>query len=162
MSKYPVIIGRFEHIDIIDMLNDIPVKIDTGAFRSSIHASDIRIVEKSGKQMLHCKLAGHPVFSKKRAFKTKSFGRRVVRSSNGQTSERYEITLKIRLGYKVFSTPFTLADRSENIFPILIGRKSLASRYLVDVSKTGINKPELKQAATMVDDDQQTIEGVNV
>lgn len=162
MSKYPVIIGRFEHIDIIDVLSAIPVKIDTGAFRSSIHVTDIQVLKKKGTPILRCSLVGHPVHSKCSVFETKSFTKREVKSSNGHVTERYEIVLKIRLGYKVFSTPFTLADRSENIFPILIGRKALSKRYVVDVAKTGIRKPELKQAANIVDDDRQSLEGVNV
>lgn len=162
MSKYPVIIGRFEHIDIINKLTAIPAKIDTGAFRSAIHATDIRVVEEDGKQTLYCSLLGHPVFSRYRAFKTKKFTQRRVRNSNGHMTERYEITLKIRLGYKLFSTPFTLIDRSTNVFPVLIGRKALERRYLVDVSKTGIKKPELNKAADIVDSDDQSLEGVNV
>ena len=38
MSNYPTIIGRFEHVDLIDNLKCVPVKIDTGAYGSAIHA----------------------------------------------------------------------------------------------------------------------------
>jgi len=47
MAKYVTIIGRAEEIDIVGTALGIPAKVDTGAYRSSIHASDIKIVEKA-------------------------------------------------------------------------------------------------------------------
>jgi len=35
---------------------------------------------------------------------------------------------------------FTLADRSKNNFPVLIGRKTLKGKFLVDVSKMSVEK----------------------
>ena len=52
MSNYPVVVGRFEYIDIVDILGAIPSKVDTGAKRSSIHATHIRVVEQDGKSVL--------------------------------------------------------------------------------------------------------------
>ncbi|MFO0971153.1 MAG: RimK/LysX family protein [Candidatus Saccharimonadales bacterium] len=161
MSKYPVVIGRFEHIDLVGILEAIPAKIDTGAYRSSIHATDIKVVEKNGKMVLRFTLLGHPAHQKHRTIEVRTYKTRQVKSSNGHISSRYEVNLKIRLGYKIFITPFTLSDRGSNIFPVLIGRKALNKRFLVDSDKTGVNRMELRLAAASVPFDEEDLEGVN-
>ncbi len=161
MSKYQVIIGRFEYVDITDGLCAIPAKIDTGANRSSIHASKIHVVTTAGKEVLHFTLLNHPTHPEGVSMSTDKFSQMQVKSSNGHISTRYEIKLKIKLGYKVFVASFTLADRSNNVFPILIGREALRTRFLVDPERAGVKRSELKSAlakTTIVED----IEGVNV
>ena len=41
-----------------------------------------------------------------------------------------------------FITPFTLANRSRNNFPVLIGRRTLKNRFLVNVSKSSVKQPK--------------------
>lgn len=160
MSKYKAIIGRFEHMDIVDAHQGVPAKIDTGAYRSSIHASNIKTIKIKGVEYLIFQLLGHPVFEKSTSHRVKRFKKIVVRSSNGHLSERYEVTLRVRLGYKVFSTSFTLSDRSENIFPILIGRRALIGRFLINPQSTGVDRKELKRALKLPLDEED-LEGVN-
>lgn len=162
MSKYQVIIGRFEHIDLVNKLDTIPAKIDTGAYRSSIHIDHIEEVEKDGKKILRFTILGHPTFTKKRTIETRQYTTLVVRSSNGQKATRYEVKLKIRLGYKVFTTSFTLTDRADNVFPILIGRRALKGRFLVDVEKAGVNRLELVLAKNKLSVSAEDMEGVNI
>ncbi len=148
MKKYPVVIGRFEHVDIVGKLEGAPAKIDTGAYRSAIHACDIHIVEKNNKEYLKFTIGNHPSFNKKRTLMTRAFRTIEVLSSSGHTTTRYEVSFKIRLGYKIFQTSFTLADRTHHVFPILIGRKAIRSRFLVDVTRSGVNRRELRDAAS--------------
>ncbi len=161
MSKYPVIIGRFETIDIVGHIDNVPAKIDTGAYRSSIHATGIRIVKKNDKQYLRFTILGHAAHGSQRVIETARFTTRKVTSSNGHSAERYEVRLKLRLGFKLFTTQFTLADRSNNVFPVLIGRKALSGRYLVDTGKTGISRKDLRKAALQIDKNEEDLEGVN-
>jgi len=51
----------------------------------------------------------------------------------------------VKVGPKVFHARFTLADRSKKIYPILLGRKLLNDRFLVDSSKTSMDRITLKQ-----------------
>ena len=148
MKKYPVVIGRFEHVDIVDKLDGVPAKIDTGAYRSAIHACDIQLIDKKGKKFLKFTIGNHPSFGRKRTIQTSSFTEIEVMSSSGHKTKRYEVTLKIRLGYKIFQTSFTLADRTHHVFPVLIGRKAIRSRFLVDVTRSGVNRNELRAAAS--------------
>lgn len=161
MSKYAVIIGRFEHVDIMEKAESVPAKIDTGAYRSAIHATDIEIIsDKKGAKVLRFNILGHPVYRQSMQMETKQFNIRKVRNSTGHTSDRYEITLRIKLGYKIFRASFTLVDRSNNVFPVLIGRKVLNKRFIVDTDKSGVNRKELKVAAEQVPGDLEYLEGV--
>jgi hypothetical protein len=48
---------------------------------------------------------------------------------------RYVVKLQLKLGGKTIVGTFTLSDRSKKTYPILIGRKLLNRKFLVDVSK---------------------------
>lgn len=145
MSKYQIIIGRAEQIDFIGAAFGVPAKIDSGAYRSSVHATSVKEVTKNGEKVLKFSLFGHPCVPLPRPLETTRFTTMPVRSSNGKTETRYEVTLKIKVGSKVFNTSFTLADRSNNVYPILIGRKALKNRFMVDVSRSSVKRMELKK-----------------
>lgn len=144
MAKYQIIIGRSEKIDFNGISLNVPAKIDTGAYRSSVHACDIKEVKKkNGETVLRFNLFGHPCAPVKRPMEVSRFDSVPVKSSNGTVETRYEITLKIKMGPKIFNTSFTLADRSSNVFPVLIGRKALTNRFVVDTSKSSIKRQNL-------------------
>jgi len=145
MTAYPAIIGRAENIDIVGVALGVPAKIDTGAFRSAIHAQKIKVVKRDGVETLTCELLGHPVSPVPRPFETTEFSELPVKNSTGDVDLRYEVKIKIKIGPKIFLTSFSLSDRSNNIYPVLIGRKALKERFLVDVGKSSINRLELKR-----------------
>lgn len=135
MSTRPLksIIGRVEKISLpgID-IEGIFAKVDTGAHRSAIDCK--KVYEEDGvlKFVLFRKGSKHHdgVVHEEEKFKTIT-----IHNSFGESEERYEVKLKAKIGTKVFKTPFTLADRSKKLYPILIGRKTLQNRFLVDVSE---------------------------
>ena len=112
MSRYQSIIGRFEKVDIINQIDNIPAKIDTGAYRSSIHATNVSVIEKNKKKYLRFTILGHPAHGTKRVVEVPTFKKRTVTSSNGHSAERYEVRLKIRLGLKVFVTSSFFGEAS--------------------------------------------------
>jgi hypothetical protein len=144
MPKYQIIIGRSENIDFTGVSLGVPAKIDTGAFRSSVHASSIKETKnKDGETVLKFNMFGHPSAPVKRPMEVSRYDKLAVRSSNGEVEDRYEVTLKIKIGPRVFNTSFTLADRSSNVFPVLIGREALKGRFMVDPSRTSVKRLEL-------------------
>jgi hypothetical protein len=64
----------------------------------------------------------------------KTFKRVTVKSSNGEKSRRYLISTSVRLGAHRVRTQFTLFDRSDMRYQVLLGRKFLRGRFVVDVS----------------------------
>jgi len=147
MTKYKSIIGRAETIDLPGhLLYDIPAKIDTGAFQSSIHATDIReYKKKNGKKVLKFKLLGnHPAYPYDRDIEVENYSLTKVENSFGQSEERYKVTFKVKLAGKVFNSTFTLADRSIKTFPILLGRTCLNRRFIIDTSIVHVDRSILK------------------
>jgi hypothetical protein len=61
-----------------------------------------------------------------------------IKSSNGITELRYQIVVCIKFGRKYFDIELTLTDRAEMKYPVLLGRKFLQGKFVVDVSK--VNK----------------------
>lgn len=142
---HKVIIGRSELIDFItiDALK-VPAKTDTGAFRSAVHATNIKENEDG---TLSFKLLGsHPVCGTiAQKVTVNSFNKVWVANSFGHREERYEVPLKVKLGPKVFLARFTLANRSKKIYPVLLGRKLLNDRFLIDSAKTSLDRVTLKK-----------------
>ncbi len=145
MSKYNVIIGRTEQLDIPGVVLNVPAKIDTGAYRSAIHCKNIKLASKNGEKLLKVELLGHPCSPVVYPMEFQEFEKAMVTNSFGHEEERYEVRLRVKLGPKVFTTSFTLADRSNNLFPVLVGRKMLKNRFIVDVSKAGVDRIKLKK-----------------
>ena len=61
-----------------------------------------------------------------------------VKSSNGQVSERYLIRTAVVLNGRRVRTQFTLFDRSDMKFQVLLGRKFLRGRFVVDVDRVNV------------------------
>lgn len=146
-SKYDfhkVIIGRSEVLTFVgtDAIN-VPAKTDTGAYRSAVHATDI--IEENGV-LTFSLLGGHPVCGAM-AHKViaEEYQKVWIANSFGHREERYEVKLKVKVGPKLFHARFTLADRSKKIYPILLGRKLLNHRFLVDSNETSLDRLTLKQ-----------------
>lgn len=131
--KLKSIIGRAELVALPDAnLEAINAKIDTGAHRSSIDASFIE--EKDGVLSFKLLREGVPGYNGQ-LMTAEKFRKVVIHNSFGEEQERYELKLRIKIGSRTFKTGFTLADRSKKIYPILIGRKLLKDRYIVDVAE---------------------------
>ena len=131
--RLKVMVGRAERVSFPDAdISTVPAKIDTGAFRSSVWGSSI--YEKDG--LLHYKLLGpESKYYSGKACMTSKYEVVDVENSFGQTEKRYSIYIRIKLGSKTVQSNFTLADRSKKTYPVLIGRKLLRGRYIVDVSE---------------------------
>lgn len=134
MSKLTTI-GRVEKISFPDFgLNNIHAKIDTGADLSSIWATDI--YEHIGA--LHFKLLGPKsdhFTGDEVIVESPNYVLTRVANSFGHKELRYVIKLKTSIAGKTIMASFTLSNRSTKTYSVLIGRKLLNGKFLVDVSK---------------------------
>ncbi len=126
-----IVIGSTEFVEVAGVCN-IPAKIDTGADTSAIWASDINM-DKNGRLSFALFAPESPLYTGER-IATTEYRIKNVRSSHGDRQIRYCVKLPVVLGGEPFETTFTLANRSNNRFPVLIGRHTLEGKYLVDVS----------------------------
>ena len=135
MSKK--IIGRIDKIDFPEFeLLEIEAKIDTGAFTSAIHTHKIEEILINGENYIKFTLLDpeHAHYNEKE-FKTKNYEKRVIKSSNGTSEERFAIKTTITLFKETHPIELTLSERSDMKFPVLLGRKFLNKKYIVDSSQ---------------------------
>ena len=132
-KKEKVTIGRVDIVDLPDFgIENLHAKIDTGAYRSSLHCSNIH--EEDG-MLRFTPLTGeneHEISSDHWETKT-------VKSSNGEAQQRYVIQTRMILFGRVLKTTLSLTDRSEMKNPLLLGRKLLNGKFIVDVSQKNLS-----------------------
>lgn len=130
-------IGRVDRADfpLLD-LSDVEVKIDTGAFTSSIHCTHVRIEDN----YLKCRFWDEKQPNHHgREIVFDEYDVKVIKSSNGQTEARYRILTHIILFGKIYPIYLTLSDREEMKYPVLLGRKFLTRRFVVDINRTDLS-----------------------
>lgn len=137
------IIGRFDRADFPDLhLRDISIKIDTGAYTSSIHCDNIK--EEDG--VLKCTFLDeeHPLYNG-REFAFSQYDVVFVRSSNGIVQKRYQIQSHIILFDRSYKISLSLSARQEMRFPVLLGRKFLTKKFIVDTEILDVSFNSKKQ-----------------
>jgi hypothetical protein len=127
------IIGRKELIKIPIIGNEYMVaKIDTGAYSNSIHCDRVEANEIGLDIVMDNKTV---IRLNAGEYKYKS-----VKSSNGIIEVRVTTKLNVVFNNKKYKTMFTFTNRDNMSSKILIGRKFLSKRYIVDVAKTNTLK----------------------
>jgi hypothetical protein len=131
------IIGRVDIVDFPKLnLKQIPVKIDTGAYTSAIHCS--QIIEKNNKLICIFESDGHKRF-KSEQITFDEYSITDVKSSNGFKENRYKIKSQVIFFGKTYKINLTLSTRDDMKFPVLIGRQFLSKKFLVDVNLENIS-----------------------
>ncbi len=133
------IIGSTEIIKI-ENIDNVMAKIDTGADSSSVWVSNIQ-VSKDG--VLSFCLFGekNPLYTGE-TITRRDYKVAMIRNSYGAEQVRYRANLTIEINGQQLETTFTLSNRSNNNYPVLIGRHAISGRFLVDVSKNPPTKPK--------------------
>jgi hypothetical protein len=131
MSDKPVI-GRVELISFPDAgVVKLRAKVDTGAYRSSIWATNVH--EADGK--LYFTLLGpDSEHYSGIELSTDVYKQVQVENSFGHKQERYSVFLRVEIAGRKIRSNFTLANRGAKTYSALIGRKMLKNRFIVDVS----------------------------
>ncbi len=130
------LIGRREQVDFPDLgLFDITAKIDTGAYTTAVHCQDI--LEKDG--VLHFKLLDplRPEYSEQ-DHTAKEFSQKDIKNSFGEIERRYLVKTRVQMGGRIVKCIISLTNRGTMRYPVLIGRKFLKNRFVVDVSKLNL------------------------
>lgn len=129
-------IGRKDAADFPEFnLFDIDIKIDSGAYTSSIHCKKITefIIDEEKYIKFTLLDKEHPLYNNKE-FITKNYTSKLVKSSNGISEERFLIKTTIVLFGKQLAIDLTLTERTDMKFPVLLGRKFLNRKFIIDTS----------------------------
>lgn len=134
------VIGRVERVDLPRFgLIGLEAKVDTGARTSSIHCRDVTVERegKDGRVDISFTLLDpeHPDYNGRR-FRARRTATRTVRSSNGEVQVRHVIEADVVIAGQTIRTEFNLADRETMNYPVLVGRRLLRGKFVVDVARS--------------------------
>lgn len=125
------LIGRVEKVLLPKVMKrQIPARIDTGTKTSAIWASNFKA--KDG-------ILTYTLFDKPSQYytgevlKTNNFRRKRVYSTLGHYEVRYAVKQLIEIKGRCINVTFTLANRTKQLYPILLGRNVLHGKFIVDV-----------------------------
>ena len=141
------ILGRYDRVDLPQLgLLNIHAKVDTGAFTSSLHCHQARVVDNVLEFILLDE--EHPEFTGMK-FYFKEFEERYIKNSFGEVERRFVIITTLKIFNEEIVTEFSLSNRGSLKFPILIGRKILRNRYLIDITKKNLSYKEKRRKLSL-------------
>lgn len=146
-NKEITTIGRVEEIHFPTLGNcSLFARIDTGARTSSIWATDITKTPEG----LRVKFADERYDINQHEILFDSYEVVKVTSSTGHVQQRYKVKLPITIKGRRIQASFTLANRSTQVYPVLIGRSTLMKKFIVDVSiGTPLAEEEKRRSADL-------------
>lgn len=147
-KRLPRIIGRREFVDFPALsMRGIEAKIDTGAYTCALHCHNISEKEINGRKVL-CFYLLDPSHEEYNQTEHNFFEytRKKIKSSSGEFEERFIIKTLVRLGRRRIKTTISLTDRGNMRYPVLVGRKLLKGKFIVDVSRIHTNGVLFKKA----------------
>ncbi len=137
-------LGRYDRVDLPELgLENIHAKIDTGAYTSSLHCYSAEVVNGNLEFILLDE--EHPEFTGLK-FSFATFDIRNIKNSFGEVECRFVITTTVKIFNEEITTEFSLSNRGSLKFPILLGRKILRNRFLINVAKVKQSYREKRKA----------------
>ncbi len=142
------IIGWKEWIRLPEL--DIPAvkaKIDTGARTSSMHTFSLEEFEANGRRMVRFGI--HPLQRRRdieRFCEAPVLEERRVKNSGGHIERRYVIQTTAVIGDISWPIHITLTNRDPMLFRMLLGRKAVENRFLINPGRAYLTGRSLAKA----------------
>jgi len=111
----------------------VKAKVDTGARTSSLHAYDVEEFERDGESW--ARFSFHPVQRDEEttvSAEARLVGQREVTPSSGQSELRYVVETEAQIDGDLVPIELTLTRRDAMGFRMLLGRRALRGRFVVD------------------------------
>ena len=135
------VVGWKEQVALPDLkIKSVIAKIDTGANVATIDAADIKFVTR--KDIKYVKFTVKKRNNTVRKTSAPLAGFKRIKSSNGDVERRPYIKTDILMDGITKNIELTLTDRGPMDYTMLIGRKALGRRWIVNPSISFMTKPE--------------------
>ncbi|WP_043238332.1 retropepsin-like aspartic peptidase RloA3 [Stutzerimonas azotifigens] len=121
----------------------VKFKLDTGALTSSMHAEDIERFERDGDDWVRFTIEFEDIDTEKdvEARLERKIERNLEVRGAGGEERRPVVLMKVCLADQVYEEEFSLNDRDDMNYPVLLGRRTLEKLGPVDSSKTFTVEP---------------------
>ena len=135
------VVGWKEQVALPDLkIKSVIAKIDTGANLATIDTADIKFVTR--KDVKYVKFTVKKRNNTVRKTSAPLAGFKRIRSSNGDVEKRPYIKTDILMDGITKNIELTLTDRGPMDYTMLIGRKALGRRWIVNPSISFMTKPK--------------------
>ncbi|MCC4307475.1 MAG: ATP-dependent zinc protease [Alcanivorax sp.] len=138
------VFGWVENATLEPMGAKVKAKLDTGALTSSLHAVNVERFEKDGEEWVRFKVKVED--QKDKEMVSETFERPIYRDLTvrgaGGKDDRPVVLMKICFGNTIYEEQFGLDNRSDMIYPVLIGRRTIQHLGVVDVTNTFMHEPK--------------------
>jgi len=145
VGRLKTVVGWREWASLPDLhIPNIKVKFDTGARSSALHAYDLVVMRKLGREFVRFKV--HPLQRNKRKVvdcEAPLMEWRQVTDSGGKRTLRPVIQTRLRIAGREVMAELTLIARDEMGFRMLVGRQAMRSAWFVDPSKSYVAERQI-------------------
>lgn len=137
-----VIAGWVEKVTVVSADSVTKAKLDTGAKTSSIYAVNVENFERNGKRWTRFDLVVTDADDKEKivSLERKRVRKVRIKGEGDDYDRRSVVMLPICFDGRRYDVEFTLADRRNYIYPVLLGREFLKGRVVVDSEATFLTK----------------------
>jgi hypothetical protein len=135
------VFGWVERVELLDGKFSMKAKLDSGAANSSLDATDIDRFEKDGERWVRFTVSDPENEEQITLEKPLERNVRIVRHG-GEYQRRPVVKMTVCLGDKFREVEVNLIDRSNFIYPVLLGRSALEGYALIDSGRTFMFPPQ--------------------
>lgn len=141
-------LGRSDKLDFPDLgLEDAIVKMDTGAYSSSIHTIYTKEVIENGQKHLEFTIYSEGEDGKEAPIHTTAdYTSKIFKSSFGEEEERYVIRTNVIVFGEEYPIILSLSNRVKMKHPILIGRRFISRKFIVDPAFNNLSYKHKKKS----------------
>lgn len=130
------VLGRNEWAWLELLQRNLKARIDTGALSSSLSAIELQPFERDGQRWIRFRVPDEEHPDGGEVYETPLLRHvRIRQASAGELERRPVVQLKVRVGELADETEFTLTNRENMLYPVLLGRNFLRDVALVDVAR---------------------------
>lgn len=141
LPKDKVVMGWLESVFIQPWNIRLTAKLDTGAKTSSLHSNNVQRFNRDGREWVRFSLEGED--DEKAVTVERPLERTVyIKERHKGASKREVVTLTVCKNGRDYQTEFTLVDRSNFNYPLLLGRSFLSGTAVVDAGETFVFKAD--------------------
>jgi hypothetical protein len=137
ISSVPIY-GGVETICLPGEALQLEAKLDTGAETSSLDARDIEQISRDGEPWVRFVVEGLRDGNTTRTSIERPVERRIKVRGAGGSDHRFVVRMQLTLGNQEYDEQFSLRDRSDMNYPVLLGRRTLKHLGAVDVNQDHI------------------------
>lgn len=134
------VIGWVENVGVSSANTIVKAKIDTGADSSSLHCECITPYERDGDRWVRFTITD--INDQSVSYEKKILRITKVKRHFGEVQERIVVRMGFCIGDQYGETDVSLVDRSGFNYGLLIGRKYLKDKFIVDPGETFLSSPQ--------------------